>query len=136
MASTLKSLPVKTKNLFGRLLGRNRRQFQRFLGRQIAPVFIGKDAPRDGSLLDISIGGVCLEYKPGEKPLPKIFAMDLHAKDGFRLGQVLLEKVSDKAVSGGDGPSIHRLRAKFLNLSQVKANKLTKFLEIYQGQAQ
>ena len=136
MASTLKSLPVKTKNLFGRLLGRNRRQFQRFLGRQIAPVFIGKDAPRDGSLLDISIGGVCLEYKPGKKPLPKIFAMDLQAKDGFRLGQVLLEKVSDNAVNKSDAGSTHRVRAKFLNLSQVKANKLSKFLEIYQGQVQ
>jgi len=136
MVPTLKRLPVKTRNLVGRLLGRNRRQFQRFLGRKIAPVFIGKDAPREGSLLDISIGGVCLEYKPGEKPLPKIFAMDLQAKDGFRLGQVLLEKVSDKAVNKSDAGSTHRVRAKFLNLSQVKANKLIKFLEIYQGQEQ
>lgn len=136
MASTLKSLPIKTKNLFGRLLGKNRRQFQRFLGREITPIFIGTGAPQNGSLIDISIGGVCLEYTPGQKPLSKIFAMDFQATDGFRLGQVLLEKVSDKAVSKGGNPAIHRLRARFLNLSQVKTNKLSKFLEIYQGQAQ
>ncbi len=136
MAPALKSLPIRTKNLFGRLLGRNRRQFQRFVGREISPIFIGSGAPEPGALIDISIGGVCLEYKPGQKPLSKIFAMDFEAKDGFRLGQVLLEKVSDKAVGKNDAGSLHRLRAKFLNLSQVKANKLSKFLEIYQGQEQ
>jgi hypothetical protein len=136
MASTLKGFPIKTKSLFGRLLGRNRRQFQRFVGREITPIFIGKDTPQQGLLIDISIGGVCLEYKPGQKPLSRIFAMDFQATDGFRLGQVLLEKVSDKAVNKGDAESTHRLRAKFLNLSQVKANKLSKFLEIYQGQEQ
>ena len=136
MASTLKSLSSKTKSLFGRLAGKNRRQFQRFVGREITPIFIGKGAPAQGSLIDISLGGVCLDYTPGEKPLAKVFAMDFQAKDGFRLGQVLLEKVSDKAAKKDDGSSSHRLRAKFLNLSQVKANKLSKFIEIYQTQVQ
>mgnify|MGYP006306237461 CR=1 FL=1 len=136
MASTLKGLPTRTKNLFGRLLGKNRRQFQRSVGREITPLFIGKDAPEEAGLVDISLGGVCLEYRPGANPLSKIFAMDFQATDGFRLGQVLLEKVSDKPVKTDDGPPTHRLRARFLNLSQVKANKLSKFLEIYQGQAQ
>lgn len=136
MAKMLKGFSDKTKNLFGRMLGKNRRQFQRFVGRAITPVFIGPGAPEAASLIDISLGGLALDYAAGTQPVKKIFSMDLHAQDGFRLGKVLLEKVSDKELKGAEGPYTHRLRAKFLNLSQAKANKLAKFLEIYQEKAQ
>ncbi len=122
------------KQLFGRLFGKDRRRFQRFVGREITPVFLSKNPPPEASVIDIGIGGLALDYKAGPEPVKKVFALDLQARDGFRLGKVLLEKVSDKAVKGGDGPYTHRLRAKFLNLSQAKANKLSKFLEIYQEQ--
>jgi hypothetical protein len=134
MSPPWKGFAGRAKNVFGRMLGRNRRQFQRFVGRAITPVFIGKGAPQEASLIDISIGGVALDYKAGAAPVKKVFAMDLHAKDGFRLGKVLMEKVSDKTVKIEGEPFTHRLRAKFLNLSQAKANKLGKFLEIYQEQ--
>jgi hypothetical protein len=132
MAKLLKGFSEKTQNLVGRMLGKNRRRFQRFVGRAITPVFIGPGAPKAASLNDISLGGLSLDYTAGTQPLKKIFSLDLQAQDGFRLGKVLLEKVSEKEIKGGDGPYTHRLRANFLNLSQAKANKLGKFLEIYQ----
>jgi hypothetical protein len=132
MAKLLKGISEKTQNLVGRMLGKNRRRFQRFVGRTITPVFIGPGAPEAAALIDISLGGLSLEYTAGTQPLKKIFSMDLQAQDGFRLGKVLFEKVSEREIRGGEGPYTHRLRAKFLNLSQAKANKLGKFLEIYQ----
>ncbi len=135
MAPIIEGFSGKAKTLFGRMLGRNRRQFQRFVGRAITPVFIGSGAPEAAALVDISLGGLSVAYTPGPQPIKKVFAMDLHATDGFQLGKVLLEKVSDKEIGGEDTPHTHRLRAKFLNLSQAKANKLGKFLEIYQEKA-
>jgi hypothetical protein len=132
MAQLIKGISNRSKSIWGKMLGRNRRQFQRFVGQSITPVFIGKGAPEKARLVDISIGGISLEYAAGKYPVQKVFALDLHAEDGFQLGKVLLEKVADKEFKEADGLYDHRLRAKFLNLSQVKANKLGKFLEIYQ----
>lgn len=132
MAPSMKALTARLSFFLDLVLRRNRRQFQRYVVREITPVFIGKGIPEAASLIDISMGGVALDYTAGDYPVKKIFALDLHAKDGFQLGKVLLEKLSDKRLSGGEGPHTHRLRAQFLNLSQAKANKLETFLEIYQ----
>ena len=86
----------------------------------------------EARLVDISIGGVSLDYVKGERPVKKIFALDLQAKDGFRLGKVLLEKVSEKKIRNEQTPYSHHLRGRFLNLSRVKANKLDTFLANYQ----
>jgi hypothetical protein len=105
------------------------------VGQAMTPVFIGHGAPEAASLIDISLGGLAIEYTPGRQPIKKVFAMDLQAIDGFQLGKVLLEKISDKEIKGDGGSHTRRLRAKFLNLSQAKVNKLGKFLEIYQEKA-
>jgi hypothetical protein len=130
-AQLLRGLSDRSKSIWGKMSGRNRRQFQRFVGKSITPVFIGKGAPEKARLVDISIGGISLEYTAGKHPVQKVFALDLHAENGFQLGKVLLEKVADKEIMGADGRYGHWLRAKFLNLSKVKVNKPGKFLEIY-----
>ena len=136
MSASIKDLPARAKLFLDSLLRKNRRQFQRFVGRAITPVFVGENVPESASLIDISLGGLALEYTAGRQPLKKVFAMDLRAEDGFHLGKVLLEKVSDKEIKETGRPHTRRLRAQFLNLSKAKANKLGKFLEIYQEKAQ
>ena len=122
----------KLIGFFSKFFGKDRRRFKRFASREIKPIFIGKGVPTEVRLVDISMGGIAVNYNEGAEKIKNIFAVDLKASDGFQLGKVLLQKLGDKKVKKGNGSYARRIRGQFLNLSQSKANKLQHFLDMYQ----
>jgi hypothetical protein len=119
------------KSLFGKLFKKNRRKFERFILKEVSPVFVDPKISGEGARInDLSLGGLSIDYSEGEKRLGKVFEVDILASDGFRLNPVSVENVSDSRVRAEAGR--RRVRGRFRELSQVQKIKLQTFLEGYE----
>lgn len=119
------------KSLFGKLFKKDRREFERFILKEVSPVFMDpKISGEDARINDLSLGGLSIDYREGKNRLGKVFKVDIRASDGFRLNPASVETVSDSRVRGEDGK--RRVRGRFLDLSPVQKIKLQRFLEGYE----
>jgi len=59
----------------------------------------------------------------------KRIEIDIKATDGFRLGSIHVDVISDKAVRNDEkGKTFRRLRGRFIDISKVQQLKLQNFL--------
>ena len=87
-------------------------------------------------LIDLSMGGMSFSYiDEGEgHQFSKVFELDIQARDGFQLGKVKAEIISDTVVADfvEREKRVRRIGVRFLNLTPVQEYDLKKFLEKHQ----
>jgi|GEM_PF-4428588 len=111
------------------LIQKDRREIGRIPARDfLTPVLRWSGAPSQVELIDISMGGLSLEYAQSGKPVKGVFKIDLETPDGFTVTNLPFERLSDETIATTEGKFDTRIRGRFLELADAKLKQLKKIV--------
>ena len=119
------------KKLIAKILKLEHRKHRRFKIYDAALILFDPGIGEGEELIDLSMGGISFTYIDEGKRLSNIFELDIHAMNGFKLGKVKVEIVSNTVICElvHQSKSIRRIGGKFLSLSPVQEYDLKKYLD-------
>jgi len=111
------------------LVQKDRRGIERIPARDfITPVLQWSGAPSKAEVVDISVGGAALKYEDMDTTISDIFEISLEAEDGFTVENLSFEKLSHQTIETQAGTFETTLRGRFLDLTDVKFNRLKRIV--------
>ena len=116
---------------FSKRIGLNQRKSKRFASGELKIRVHVSPALQNLELADVGKGGLSFFYTGQAEWVPARFEVDLFDDEGFRLGRVMLKKVSDEVFSElpNEDIVIRRIRGRFIRISVVQEYDLVRYLE-------
>ena len=111
------------------LIQKDRRGVGRIPARDfLTPILRWPGAPEQVELINISIGGLALEYTKSNAAVRDIFEIDLQTLEGFTVEKLTFQTLYDQTTETEDGRFETTIGGRFLNLSDTKLVQLKKIV--------
>jgi len=111
------------------LIQKDRRGVGRIPARDfLTPTLRWPGAPDQVELINISIGGLALEYTKSIAAVRDVFEIDLQTPDGFTVKNLPFEKLDEQTIETEDGKFETTIRGRFLDLPDDKLKQLKKIV--------